>query len=118
MRGPLGPPRPVETPWSKTRRLIGTVRLQRAPWKMVPGLISWAIILGPIWLSFSYPWLVAYFVLTFDFYMLCRLLWLAVTVIIGYRRMRRAGDELEGAPVRGQRPGARAPKAGELSSSR
>jgi Glycosyl transferase family group 2 len=57
--------------------------------EIVPGLISWAIILGPIWLSFSYPWLVAYFVLTFDFYMLCRSLWLAVTVIVGYRRVRR-----------------------------
>jgi len=45
--------------------------LQRAL-EMGPGLISWAIILGPIWLSFSYPWLVAYFFLTFDFYMLCR----------------------------------------------
>jgi len=56
--------------------------------EIVPGLISWAIILGPIWLSFSYPWLVAYFVLTFDFYMLCRSLWLAVTVVIGYRRVR------------------------------
>ena len=57
--------------------------------EMVPGLISWAIILGPIWLSFSYPWLVAYFVLSFDFYMLCRSLWLGVTVIVGYRRVRR-----------------------------
>ena len=57
--------------------------------EMVPGLISWAIILGPIWLSFSNPWLVAYFVLTFDFYMLCRSLWLGVTVVIGFRRVRR-----------------------------
>ncbi len=57
--------------------------------EIVPGLISWAIILGPIWLSFSYPWLVAYFVLTFDFYMLCRSLWLAVTVVIGHRRVQR-----------------------------
>jgi Glycosyl transferase family group 2 len=57
--------------------------------EMVPGLISWAIILGPIWLSFSYPWLVAYFVLSFDFYMLCRALWFGVTVVIGYGRVRR-----------------------------
>ncbi len=56
--------------------------------EIVPGLISWAIILGPIWLSFSYPWLVAYFVLTFDFYMLCRSLWLGVTVVVGFRRVR------------------------------
>jgi hypothetical protein len=57
--------------------------------EMVPGLVSWGIILGPIWLSFSYPWLVAYFVLTFDFYMLCRSIWLAVAIVVGYRRVRR-----------------------------
>ena len=27
--------------------------------EMVPGMISWAILILPIWLSFSYPWLVA-----------------------------------------------------------
>ncbi|HEX6140046.1 MAG TPA: hypothetical protein VF013_06255, partial [Candidatus Limnocylindria bacterium] len=57
--------------------------------EMVPGLVSWAIIIGPIWLSFSYPWLVAYFVLSFDFYWLCRALWFAGAVIVAYRRVRR-----------------------------
>lgn len=61
--------------------------LQRAL-EMVPGIVSWAIIIGPIWLSFSYPWLVAYFVLTFDFYWLCRAIWFAAAVIVGYRRIR------------------------------
>ena len=56
--------------------------------EMVPGLISWAIIIGPIWLSFSYPWLVAYFVLSFDFYWLCRALWFAGAVLVAYRRIR------------------------------
>ena len=56
--------------------------------EMVPGTVSWAVIVGPIWLSFSYPWLVAYFVLTFDFYWLCRALWFAGSVIVAYRRMR------------------------------
>jgi glycosyl transferase family 2 len=83
--------------------------------EMVPGLSSWAIILGPIWLSFSNPWLVAYFVLTFDFYMLCRSLWLGVTVVIGFRRVRRVlatdwNERLE----RIEPPGAGAPRAGEL----
>jgi hypothetical protein len=55
---------------------------------MVPGIVSWAIIIGPIWLSFSYPWLVAYFVLSFDFYWLCRALWFAGAVIVAYRRIR------------------------------
>ncbi|HET6380989.1 MAG TPA: glycosyltransferase family 2 protein [candidate division Zixibacteria bacterium] len=56
--------------------------------EMVPGIISWAIIIGPIWLSFSYPWLVAYFVLSFDFYWLCRALWFAGAVIVAFGRIR------------------------------
>ena len=56
--------------------------------EMVPGVISWAILIGPIWLSFSYPWVVAYFVLSFDFYWLCRALWFSSAVIVAYRRIR------------------------------
>src|SRR5687768_5877157 len=56
--------------------------------EMVPGTISWAILILPLWLSFSYPWLVAYFVLSFDFYWLCRALWFSGAVIIAYRRIR------------------------------
>ena len=57
--------------------------------EMVPGTVSWAVIIGPIWLSFSYPWLVAYFVLSFDFYWLCRALWFSGAVIVAYRRIRQ-----------------------------
>jgi hypothetical protein len=57
--------------------------------EMVPGTISWAVLILPLWLSFSYPWLVAYFVLSFDFYWLCRALWFAGAVIVAYRRIRR-----------------------------
>jgi hypothetical protein len=56
---------------------------------MVPGTISWAVLILPLWLSFSYPWLVAYFVLSFDFYWLCRALWFSGAVIVAYRRIRR-----------------------------
>ena len=57
--------------------------------EMVPGTISWAVLILPIWLSFSYPWLVAYFVLSFDFYWLCRALWFSGAVIVAYGRIRR-----------------------------
>jgi hypothetical protein len=56
--------------------------------EMVPGTISWAILILPLWLSFSYPWLVAYFVLSFDFYWLCRALWFGGAVIIAFGRIR------------------------------
>jgi hypothetical protein len=59
--------------------------------EMVPGTISWAILILPLWLSFSYPWLVAYFVLSFDFYWLCRALWFGGAVIIAFGRI---GDVL------------------------
>ena len=55
----------------------------------VPGMVSWAVIVGPIWLSFSYPWLVAYFVLSFDFYWLCRSLWFAGAVLVAHGRIRQ-----------------------------
>ena len=57
--------------------------------EMVPGSISWAVLILPLWLSFSYPWLVAYFVLSFDFYWLCRALWFSGAVIVAYRRIRQ-----------------------------
>mgnify|MGYP000737031436 FL=1 len=60
--------------------------------EMVPGTISWAVLILPLWLSFSYPWLVAYFVLSFDFYWLCRALWFSGAVIIAYRRIRHVLD--------------------------
>ena len=87
--------------------------------EMVPGLVSWAIIIGPIWLSFSYPWLVAYFVLSFDFYWLCRALWFAGAVVIAFRRIRRVVGQdwtarlasLDEVPQ--LEPGRPAPRAGE-----
>jgi hypothetical protein len=56
---------------------------------MVPGTISWAVLILPVWLSFSYPSLVAYFVLSFIFYWLCRALWFSGAVIVAFRRIRR-----------------------------
>jgi hypothetical protein len=74
--------------------------LQRAL-EMVPGVISWTVLLGPIWLSFSYPWLVAYFVLSFDFYWLCRALWFSGAVIVAFRRIREVGGIDWPARIRG-----------------
>ena len=56
--------------------------------EMVPGSISWAVLILPLWLSLSYPWLVAYFVLSFDFYWLCRALWFSGAVIVAFGRIR------------------------------
>ena len=103
---------------------------------MVPGTISWAILILPLWLSFSYPWLVAYFVLSFDFYWLCRALWFSGAVIVAFRRIRDvlavdwterlAGladpaarrAELRGAPGGRCAPTCRAGRSGVSASAR
>src|SRR5688500_9713388 len=56
--------------------------------EMIPGTVSWAILLLPLWLSLSCPWLVASFTLSFDFYWLCRARWFSGAVIIAYARIR------------------------------
>jgi hypothetical protein len=73
---------------SEPRETDEHLRIQRLL-EMVPGFISWAIIIGPIGLSFGYPFLVAWFVLAFDFYWLCRSAWFAVSVVVGFRRIRQ-----------------------------
>ena len=45
-------------------------RLAQRLLEIVPGLVSWALILSPLILSFRFPQIVAWFVLTFDFYWL------------------------------------------------
>src|ERR671918_2727919 len=71
--------------------------------EMVPGTISWAVLILPLWLSFSCPWLVAYFVLSFDFYWLCRALWFSGAVIIAFRRIREVAAVDWPARLRGLR---------------
>src|SRR3972149_8240664 len=58
--------------------------------EITPGLLSWTALLGPLFLSFSYPWLIAVFVLAFDLYWLFRSARLAVNTVRTYWCMKRA----------------------------
>jgi hypothetical protein len=57
--------------------------------EIIPGLVTWMLILGPIPLSLRYPQVVGWFVLCFDCYWLYRAAELAVSVCISFRRVRR-----------------------------
>ncbi len=57
--------------------------------EIIPGIITWLLILGPIPLSLHYPYLVGWFVLCFDCYWLYRAAVLAVSVAISFRRLRK-----------------------------
>ena len=62
-------------------------RLQRLL-EIVPGLVTWALILSPLLLSTRYPEVVAWFVLSFDFYWLYKALMLAGSVLVTFLRIR------------------------------
>ncbi len=55
----------------------------------MPGLVSWLLILSPLILSLRFPELVAWFVLTFDFYWLYKAVVVTGSVCVAFARMRR-----------------------------
>lgn len=67
----------------KTRRFL----------ELLPGFTSWALILSPIWGSFFFPYVIAYFILFFDVYWLYKSFLLAVTSHIAAKKIRFAQRE-------------------------
>lgn len=62
-------------------------KVQRAL-EILPGLISWSLILFPIWGSFLVPLIVAYYILAFDVYWFYRSISLAVLTLSSYFQIR------------------------------
>lgn len=63
------------------------VRTQRAL-EILPGFVSWSMILFPVWGSFVIPDVVAYYVLAFSVYWLYRSLTMAVLSLVAHYRVR------------------------------
>lgn len=64
----------------KTRRAL----------EILPGFVSWTLILFPIWGSLLIPYALAYFILFFDVYWFYKSFSLAITAYIAAGRIRRA----------------------------
>jgi len=64
----------------KTRRFL----------ELLPGLISWALILSPVWGSYLAPALIAYFILFFDVYWFYKSFSLVITAYIASKKIRLA----------------------------
>jgi cellulose synthase/poly-beta-1,6-N-acetylglucosamine synthase-like glycosyltransferase len=64
----------------KTRRAL----------EIMPGFVSWFLILFPVWGSFLIPLAVAYFILFFDVYWFYKSFSLAITALIASRRIKQA----------------------------
>lgn len=61
--------------------------------EMFPGMVSWTLILFPIWGSLVIPYIVAYFILFFDIYWFYKSFSLAITAFIASRKIKNAEKE-------------------------
>lgn len=74
-------------PDPKTKNL----REQRAQrlLEIIPGILTWATIIGMLVFSFLLPVWVAVFIIAFDVYWICRTVFIASFSIIAYRRLKK-----------------------------
>ena len=61
--------------------------------ELLPGLVSWTLILFPIWGSISIPYIVAYFILFFDVYWFYKSFSLAINAYIASKKIKKAEQE-------------------------
>jgi cellulose synthase/poly-beta-1,6-N-acetylglucosamine synthase-like glycosyltransferase len=67
----------------KTRRAL----------EIMPGFVSWTLILFPVWGSFFLPTILAYFILFFDVYWFYKSFSLAITAFIASQKIKKAEKE-------------------------
>jgi len=68
-------------------------RRQRASYRfleMLPGILSWVTLMFGFVLSWRWPLAVAVFIIAFDLYWLCRVLYLAVHQVFSYKKMKKS----------------------------
>jgi len=58
--------------------------------EMLPGVISWSLIIFPFWGAFLAPSLVAYYIIAFDVYWLYRSVWTAALALLAHFRIKAA----------------------------
>lgn len=58
--------------------------------EILPGFISWTLILSPIWASLLFPYILAYFILFFDVFWLYKSVSLTITAYLASKKIRAA----------------------------
>lgn len=67
----------------KTRRLL----------ELLPGFLSWSVILAPLWGSILFPVVMAYFIILFDVYWFYKSFYLVITAHISLHKIKKAEQE-------------------------
>ncbi len=58
--------------------------------EIMPGAITWTILTCPLWLSFTFPFALAYLIILADIYWFISAIRIGVLVIVGYKKMEAA----------------------------
>ncbi|RJP47741.1 MAG: hypothetical protein C4584_00050 [Armatimonadetes bacterium] len=58
--------------------------------EILPGALTWLALTSPIWLSFTLPFAVAYIILLADIYWLFNACKIAILIVVGYKKMKKA----------------------------
>jgi len=74
----------------RATELRGFDRILYRFFEMVPGLLAWGTIIGCVVLSWFAPIVVAFFVITFDFYWFLKTVYLSIFLRQNWRRMKRS----------------------------
>ena len=69
--------------------------------EIMPGFVSWGLILFPVWGSFLVPYAVAYFIIAFDVYWFYRSFSMAVLSLLSHYRIKASESYNWMADVRG-----------------
>jgi len=72
--------------------LKGKEKILQRFFEIVPGFLSWIIILGMLILSFAMPLLAAVIIIAFDLYWLLRLLYLTLFLVLSYAKLSKENN--------------------------
>lgn len=66
---------------------INSAHIRWRVWQIIPGFLSWASIIGLGGLAFVFPFWIAIFVIAYDIYILVRVVYMTIHLIVAYRHL-------------------------------
>lgn len=69
---------------------VNMTEIRQRLWQIVPGVLSWGVLIGLAVLSFVVPFWIAIFVIGYDIYILIRVVYMSVHLLYAYRMLKKS----------------------------
>ncbi len=69
---------------------VNITEMRQRLWQMLPGALSWGVLIGLSVLSFVVPFWIAIFVIAYDIYILIRVVYMSVHLLYAYRVLKNS----------------------------